>query len=67
MATDRTRAENFQMETEQFKNQLEYANNIAELKDRYNKWKTLPGNENKTLSEFDTVTDGQYSKALTAI
>lgn len=67
IANDKARAENFALETEQFKNQQEYLNNIGQLRDAYNKWKTLPGNQNKTLSEFDTETNGDYSRALAQI
>lgn len=67
LTENRDRRNQFLMQTGQFSAQQERRSRINEIMDAFRKWQLQPGNENKTLSDFNNRYGGEYEKAISAI
>ena len=67
IAEDRKRRIQFALQTGQLSAEQERKRRINEVMDYYRAYKAQPGNENKTLSDFNYATQGQYEQAIAAI
>lgn len=67
IAEDRKRRNQFALQAGQLRAEQERKRRINEVKDYYRTYKAQPGNENKTLSDFNYATQGQYEQAIAAI
>ena len=67
IAEDRKRRNQFALQTGQLSAEQERKRRINEVMDYYRAYKAQPGNENKTLSDFNYATQGQYEQAIAAI
>lgn len=66
-AEDRKRRNQFALQAGQLSAEQERKRRINEVMDYYRTYKAQPGNENKTLSDFNYATKGQYEQAIAAI
>ena len=67
IADDRKRRIQFALQAGQLSAEQERKRRINEVMDYYRAYKAQPGNENKTLSDFNYATQGQYEQAIAAI
>ena len=67
IAEDRKRRNQFALQAGQLSAEQERKRRINEVMDYYRTYKAQPGNENKTLSDFNYATKGQYEQAIAAI
>lgn len=67
IAEDRKRRNQFALQAGQLSAEQERKRRINEVMDYYRTYKAQPGNENKTLSDFNYATQGQYEQAIAAI
>lgn len=59
--------DNFDLQNRQFVAQQEMQRKVDQVMDRFKAWQKIKGNEDKTLSDWDTFTNGAYKKAIKAI
>lgn len=64
---DRKRRNQFALQAGQLSAEQERKRRINEVMDYYRAYKAKSGNENKTLSDFNYATQGQYEQAIAAI
>ena len=67
IAENRKRRNQFALQAGQLSAEQERKRRINEVMDYYRAYKNKPGNENKTLSDFNYATQGQYEQAIAAI
>ena len=67
MIENRDRRNQFLMQTGQFSAMQERQDRINEVMEAYRKYTALPGNEDKTLQDFNNATEGRYKQAIAAI
>lgn len=67
IAEDRKRRNQFALQAGQLSAEQERKRRINEVMDYYRTYKAKSGNENKTLSDFNYATQGQYEQAIAAI
>lgn len=67
IAENRDRRNQFLMQTGQFSAQQERKHNMNELMNAFRAYTALPGNETKTLTDFNNATGGRYEQAVAAI
>lgn len=67
LAEDRDRRNQFLMQNGQFSAQQERQHNMNELMNAFRAYTALPGNESKTLTDFNNATGGRYEQAVAAI
>lgn len=67
LAENRDRRNQFLMQTGQFSAQQERKHNMNELVNAFRAYTALPGNETKTLTDFNNATGGRYERAVAAI
>lgn len=67
LAENRDRRNQFLMQTGQFSAQQERKHNMNELMNAFRAYTALPGNETKTLTDFNNATGGRYEQAVAAI
>lgn len=67
IADDRKRRIQFALQAGQLSAEQNRKRRINEVMDYYRTYKAQPGNENKTLSDFNYATQGQYEQAMAAI
>lgn len=67
IADDRKRRIQFALQAGQLSAEQNRKSRINEVMDYYRAYKNKPGNENKTLSDFNYATQGQYEQAIAAI
>lgn len=67
IAENRDRRNQFLMQTGQFSAQQERKHNMNELMNAFRAYTALPGNETKTLTDFNNAKGGRYEQAVAAI
>lgn len=59
--------DNFDLQNRQFIAQQDMQNKIDQIMERFREWQNIKGNESKTISDWNTFTNGAYEKAIKAI
>lgn len=67
LAEDKDRYNQFLLQTGQFSAQQKRKHDINELMNAFRTYTALPGNETKTLTDFNNYTAGRYEQAIAAI
>lgn len=67
LAENRDRRNQFLMQTGQFSAQQERKARMNEVMDAFRAYQALPGNETKTLADFNNATGGRYEQAIASI